>query len=419
MDFNPIIFSIPLFFFLMGIELMIDQYRKTGLYRLNDSITNLNAGSTQQVFKIVVALGFYEFFYHNFALFHIEWSVWSFLLLFVLDDFCYYWAHRVSHEVNLFWSGHVVHHQSEEYNLSVALRQSWLQAIFTFWVYVPLAILGFDTYMMAWVGAINLTYQFWIHTETVGKMGILEYVLNTPSHHRVHHGRNPKYIDKNYAGVFIIWDRMFGTFQEEEERPVYGITRPLNSWNPVWANFSNFQTIYEQWKQVPGFWDKMKVLFYKPGWRPAALGGPIPVPEVSRQHYVKYDTYTPLAVNLYAFFQYLLITAGVLAFMLHYGALPLVEKLVAAALIMWAVIHNGALFERRRWVYYADYGRMLLSLLFVGYVLRHTDYFHFINGLSLFLLLVSFVWLYLLRNAFLKGPLKSSADGLSFSESHS
>jgi sterol desaturase/sphingolipid hydroxylase (fatty acid hydroxylase superfamily) len=406
MDINPIIFSVPLFFFLMGIELLVDNFRKTGLYRLNDSITNINAGSSQQVFGIVVKLGFYELVYHNFAFFKIDYSVWSFVILFILYDLCYYWAHRVSHEINLLWSGHVVHHQSEEYNLSVALRQSWLQSLFTFWLYIPLALMGFDTFMLAWVSAINLTYQFWIHTELVNKMGVLEYVMNTPSHHRVHHGRNPKYIDKNYAGVFIVWDMMFGTFKWEEERPVYGITKPLNSWNPIWANLSNFQTIYEQLKVTPKWSDKFKVLFYKPGWRPAEQGGMMSIPDVSRENYEKYDTQVPFIVNTYAFFQYLLITAGVLAFMLQYNNLVTWEKLTAAGLIMWAVLHNGALFERKSWVYYADFVRMALSTLFIGYVTQGISAYWQLNIVMGVLLIISYIWLYASRNALLEGVVK-------------
>ncbi len=401
MDLNPIIFSVPLFFFLIGIELLIDNVRKTGLYRLNDSITNLNAGSSQQVFGIVVKLGFYEIVYHNFAFFHIEASIWSYVILFILYDLCYYWAHRVSHEVNLLWSGHIVHHQSEEYNLSVALRQSWLQSLFTFWVYIPLALMGFDTYMLAWVSAINLTYQFWIHTELVNKMGVFEYVLNTPSHHRVHHGRNPKYIDKNYAGVFIVWDMLFGTFKWEEERPVYGVTKPLNSWNPIWANFSNFETIYEQLKATPSYVDKLKVIFYKPGWRPAVQGGMLEIPQVSRATYQKFDIQTPFIVNMYAFFQYLLITAGVLAFMTQYGSLAVWEKLTAAGFIMWAVLHNGALFERKAWVFYADFLRLSVSFVFLAYLTRPLAQYFLVNGIFAVVLLVCFVWLFAARKALL------------------
>jgi alkylglycerol monooxygenase len=262
MNANPIMLAIPFFFLAMGIEILIDRYKQTGLYRLNDSITNLNAGTSQQVVGIflkVFTLGLYEAIYANFALFKVPHVWWSWLVAFILYDLCYYWSHRMSHEVNLFWSGHVVHHQSEEYNLSVALRQSWFQGIWTAPFYLPMALLGFDTTQLLIVGGINLIYQFWIHTELIDRMGPLEWVMNTPSHHRVHHGRNPKYIDKNHAGTFIVWDRLFGTFQAEEERPVYGITTPINSWNPVWANFSHYEAIGQQLRQAHTLSDKLRL----------------------------------------------------------------------------------------------------------------------------------------------------------------
>ena len=217
MNPDPIILSIPIFFLLIGIELAVERFSHRKLYRLPDAVANLSCGITSQLsglFTRIFAIGIYEAVYSNLALFKPEknWLYW--LALFLLADMAYYWAHRMSHEINLFWGGHVVHHQSEDYNLSVALRQSSFQVVWTFAFSLPLALIGFDTLDFALISALSLLYQFWIHTETINKMGWFEYVFNTPSHHRVHHGRNPKYIDKNHAGTLIIWDRMFGTFQE-------------------------------------------------------------------------------------------------------------------------------------------------------------------------------------------------------------
>ena len=185
-------------------------------------------------------------------------AVW--LGAFVLTDFAYYWAHRLSHEVNLLWIGHSVHHQSEDYNLGVALRQSVLQKVLLIWVYWPLAMLGFPPEMFLTSMAINLLYQFWIHTELIDRMGPLEWVLNTPSHHRVHHGRNPEYIDRNHAGVFIIWDRMFGTFQEEIVKPTYGVTRPTDSFNPVYAQWKPVADLWRDLRAIPGWLDRVRFL---------------------------------------------------------------------------------------------------------------------------------------------------------------
>jgi len=322
------------------------------------------------------------------------------LILFFAYDLCYYWAHRMSHEINLFWAGHVVHHQSEEYNLSVALRQSWFQSIFTAPFYLPLALLGFDTYLLIWVGAINLTYQFWIHTELIDKMGWLEWFMNTPSHHRVHHGRNPKYIDKNHAGVFIIWDRMFGTFQPEEERPTYGITTPLNSWNPVWANFSHFQTIYQQIKQTPSLGNQLRVLFNKPGWRPTEQGGPIPVPEVSRDNYDKFDTYLPKNLAWYALFQYLIITALALFYFLGEANWAISMRITGGAIIIWAVFQNSALFSPKPLVFWLDALWLAVAALFVAYQIQSSPWFWQVSVAMAGIYLLAAIWRFQLRQVF-------------------
>ncbi|KAB7729053.1 sterol desaturase family protein [Rudanella paleaurantiibacter] len=361
MNFNPIMLAIPFFFLAMGIEIWLDRYRQTKLYRLNDSITNLSAGTSQQVVGIflkVITLGLYEAVHANFALFQVPHTWWSWILAFVLYDLCYYWAHRLSHEVNLFWSGHVVHHQSEEYNLSVALRQSWFQGVWTAPVYLPMALLGFDTTQLLVVGGINLIYQFWIHTEMIDRMGVLEWFMNTPSHHRVHHGRNPKYIDKNHGGTFIIWDRLFGTFQVEEERPVYGITTPINSWNPVWANFSHYEHIGHQLRNAPTLTDKLKVLFYKPGWD-AKMAVYHPIPDVSRESYQKFDTEVPQGVNYYVLFQYTLLVLATFPFLQFQGQLGWGEKGAIALLIGMTVVNFGFFFEGRPWAYRFEAFRLL------------------------------------------------------------
>lgn len=225
MNINPIVLSIPVFFVLIGIELLVERFTQQKLYRLPDAISNISCGITSQLsglFLKIFGIGVYQFLFEKFAFFTMDNTTWWYwVALFLLVDFAYYWAHRMSHEVNLFWGGHVVHHQSEEYNLSVALRQSSLQVVWTFAFNLPIALLGFQPLDFVLVAAFNTLYQFWIHTETIGKLPRwIEFIFNTPSHHRVHHGRNPKYIDKNHAGSLIIWDRIFGTFQQEEEKLV-------------------------------------------------------------------------------------------------------------------------------------------------------------------------------------------------------
>ena len=272
----------------------------------------------------------------------------TFAALFVLWDPCYYWSHRMAHEISLFWGGHVVHHQSEDFNLSTALRQSSTAFIWSMPFYLPLAVLGFSPVQFLFVGGINLLYQFWIHTEHIGRLGPLERVMNTPSHHRVHHGRDPKYIDRNYAGVFIVWDRLFGTFQEEEERPHYGITRPLESWNPVYANVAHYLDLFREVRCARSMRDAARMLFGRPGWRPDYLGGydaPRPVPE----EYAKYDAHpASSAMTVYVGVQFFM-AMGIVAFYLFgFSTFPMVVKVALAAWIMTTTVAFGVFFESQR-----------------------------------------------------------------------
>lgn len=373
MNFDPVIWSIPIFFLLIGIELVFDAVKRRregkGFYRLNDAFANISCGVIDQstgVFVKVFTIGAYAVTYELFQ----NWVPWdmqenwlSFAILFVSADLAYYWSHRLGHEVNLFWTGHVVHHQSEEYNLSVALRQGSFQKLLLFWVYLPLAMIGFPPEWFVVSMGFNLLYQFWIHTELVGNMGVLEYVLNTPSHHRVHHGRNPKYIDKNHAGVFIIWDRMFGTFQKEEERPTYGITRPLNTFNPVMAHVQPFKNLVLDLKRIPSWGDRVRYLFSPPGWYPESLGGFQAPPAITGDE-VKYDRSLPLGVNIYLLVQYaalIVVTALVLFSLDSYNSS---EKVVFLAFILYQVFGLGSIFDRSK------KGVLLESiriLLFVGF----------------------------------------------------
>lgn len=401
MNLNPIVLSIPIFFILIGIELVVERLSHRKLYRLPDAIANLSCGITSQLsglFMRVLAIGIYEVIYSNLAFFTLQrnWIYW--LALFLLTDFAYYWAHRMSHEINLFWGGHVVHHQSEEYNLSVALRQSSFQVVWTFAFSLPIAFLGFNTLDFALISALNTLYQFWIHTETINKMGWFEYIFNTPSHHRVHHGRNPKYIDKNHAGSLIIWDKMFGTFQAEEERPTYGITKPINSWNAVWANFSHYAEMAKEMKMIPTWSDKIKYMFKKPGWLPDYLGGYRPAPEIDKRTYHKYDTSYPVQLNYYVLFQYV-ICLGVTAFFLFKQAqFTLGEKAIATTLISIWVVNCGVLFESKKWVHYSEWIRILtysLLLIAVTNLFSLNSYYYFI---ALVYGIVSGFWFYSISN---------------------
>lgn len=396
MDINPIVLSIPIYFLLIGIELVVQFAQKRKLYRLNDAFANIGCGITQQIsgllFKIMVVAA-YQFVYEYFSIFHIPVNAWTIALLFVLADFCYYWAHRMSHEVNLFWGGHVVHHQSEDYNLSVALRQGSFQVIWTFIFYLPLAFIGFDTLTFVTVSAFVTLYQFWIHTETIGKLGWLEYIFNTPSHHRVHHGRDPKYIDKNHAGVFIIWDRLFNTFQKEEERPTYGVTQPVDTWNPVWANIKPYASMVQQIRATPRWADRLKVLYKKPGWRPDVQGGYQSPPEVDKQTYQKYDAKGEASLHYYIFFQFLIALVGTALFLFNAGSMALNEKLSAAGLILLSLISLGSLFENARKFMPLEVIRLAFTVMLVMYLGEQSLWVGTFLGAAVAYFLVSVLWL--------------------------
>ncbi len=397
MDLNPIVLSIPIFFILIGIELVAERITHRKLYSLPDAIANLSCGITSQLsglFLRLFAIGIYEVLHHNFNLFTWErnWLYW--LMLFLLADLAYYWAHRMSHEINLFWGGHVVHHQSEEYNLSVALRQSSLQVIWTFGFSLPLAFLGFRTLDFALMSAFITLYQFWIHTETIGKMGWFELVFNTPSHHRVHHGRDPKYIDKNHAGTLIIWDKLFGTFQPEEEKPTYGITKPINSWNAVFANFSHYAEMGKDLRRIPKWSDKIRYLFAKPGWLPEYLGGYRAAPEINKATYHKYETDSSLLLSLYVLFQFTICLAGTAWFLFKQDLFTLGEKAIITLIISFTVVNCGVLFENRKWVKIAEWVRIIGYPIAMCTLTWLYNWPVWLAGASILFMTISLPWYY-------------------------
>jgi sterol desaturase/sphingolipid hydroxylase (fatty acid hydroxylase superfamily) len=352
MDLSPVILSIPLYFLLIGLELLWEARKHKGIYRINDAITNISCGIASQISGAlwgVLSIGMYQLVYQYASIAQIPVNLWSNLLLFLAVDFCYYWYHRSSHEVNFLWNtSHVVHHQSEDYNLSVALRQSSFGGVFSMLFYLPLAFMGFNTYAFLAVKGINLIYQFWIHTEAINKLPRwFEFIFNTPSHHRVHHGRNPKYIDRNHAGTLIIWDRMFGTFQEEEEKPTYGVTKPIHSWNPVWANVQPVIDMGRQFWQTPGWMNKIKVLFYKPGWQPAELGGYQYPPEI-QQRPQKFNLLPERSLYPYLIVQFVLTLAITAIFLFGQENFTPLLKGLFSFMIIWTIVDLGMILEGRK-----------------------------------------------------------------------
>jgi sterol desaturase/sphingolipid hydroxylase (fatty acid hydroxylase superfamily) len=269
---NPVDLAIPAFILLVLAEMIVARLRNRRRYCPKDTLTSLGLGFGSSIAGILSASFVFALavWLHGFALFDIGWAWWAFVLCFVLDDLAYYVFHRSAHRVRWFWASHVIHHSSQHYNLSTALRQTWTGFLSLAFVFrIPLFLMGFDPAMVFFCAGINLVYQFWIHTEVVGRMPRwFEAVMNTPSHHRVHHAVNPRYLDRNYAGVFIVWDKMFGTFEPErdEERPRYGIVRQLGSFNILWAAFHEWVGITRDMWSAPGWLNKLNYLIREPGW---------------------------------------------------------------------------------------------------------------------------------------------------------
>ncbi|MGD9719625.1 MAG: sterol desaturase family protein [Pirellulales bacterium] len=361
--------AVPLFFLLIGIELVAGLVQRKRLYRFNDSITDLSCGIIDQTLGIFLKgllFAGYLYLFEHYRLLDVaaappaaKWIAAIALMLGV--DFCFYWFHRIAHEYAAPWATHVVHHQSEEYNLTVALRQSALEGCFAWVFYLPLAVIGFPPAWYVAMSALNLLYQFWIHTEAVGRLGPLEWVFNTPSHHRVHHARNPQYLDKNYAGMFIIWDRLFGTFEPEREQPVYGVTKPLASWNPLWANLHEWVELARLAWQAPRWRDKLKIWFMPLGWTPPGVPeGPRAQP-VTRASVAKYDSRLPLGLNFYVLVHF----GGALALSVWILALDdqgatLVAMAGPAMLVLWSLVNLGGILERKRWAALSELARLVV-----------------------------------------------------------
>ena len=398
---SPVFYAIPGFIVLVAAEAYYSYRKKKKLYRLNDTISNFSQGIGNQIsgaLEKVVLFGLFLYIYKHYAFFYQPKTWWSFVLCLLLFDFLFYWAHRFSHEINLFWGAHVVHHQSEEYNLSVALRQSWFQNLLSFFIFLPIPLLGFDPLIFGAAAGLQTIYQFWIHTRTINKMpAVVEYFLNTPSHHRVHHAINPKYIDRNHAGLFIIWDRMFGTFKAEEdpEEIVYGITTQFKSWNPVWANYHYYAEMWSKAKDMRTWREKLYMIVARPGWLPDYMGGFQHPGEVDRSAIVKYDADTTNLFKAYGVLQFVITLVGTIDYLDHFSTISTFYKWLFAGVLVLSVLIIGAIFEQRRWIVWAEIVRLVLVLASVNsfYYYWYNHWLTIMEIASAGVFVVSIVWL--------------------------
>jgi alkylglycerol monooxygenase len=351
--------AIPFFFVLMAVEGWLGHRDGQPVFRGTDVVTNLALGTLQVLFNVVAAgllSGIYALGYEH-RLWTIPSTPWLWLFAIIGLDFCYYWFHRASHRIMVVWALHAPHHSSEDYNLSVALRQGPLQPLVSRWFYLPMGFLGVPPSMYVTIISLNTLFQFWIHTEQIGCLGWLEQVFNTPSHHRVHHGCNPAYVDKNHAGAFIVWDRWFGTFAPEDSRPVYGTVVPAATWNPLRATWIPIADMIAKVHAARGWHEHLMAVFGPPEWLPASTRR---MPEVVLRAPYN-DRPSPLRWR-YGALQSVLTLAAAVSVLLLAARWPSAQVWVT---VLWVVASFGvvgAVLDNRRWAWPAEAARWVAAV---------------------------------------------------------
>jgi sterol desaturase/sphingolipid hydroxylase (fatty acid hydroxylase superfamily) len=365
---NFILYAVPFFFVLIAVELLADRWRGVNNYRLADAINSLSTGvlsTTTGLLTKGVGLISYAFALKHLAVIELSAdSVWVWVFAFVFYDLCYYWLHRLGHERNILWAAHSVHHQSEDYNLSTALRQTSTGFLLSWIFYLPLALLGVPLVVFVSVAALNLLYQFWVHTRHIPKLGWFEWIFVTPSNHRAHHAQNALYMDRNYGGVFIIWDRLFGSFQEEDDNEpvIFGVTTPLASWNPLWANVQFYAQLLADARRTENGWDKLRIWFMRTGWRPADVAAKYPITKPDLSQFRKFEVPLDVRQQLYVALQFTVYIA------LGSYLMNLADRLPTAALVLgWSAVAFGLFvlgvaLENRPWALKLELLRLVLNV---------------------------------------------------------
>ncbi len=363
---NALKIAILFFVLLIVIEYAISLIMKKRVYEPMDTIAGLSSGLTnniKSIFKLTVVVVSYGWMVNNWAFFEMPENTLTYIIAFILMDFAAYWSHRWNHEFNLLWNRHIVHHSSEEFNLSAALRQSisGIVAIY-FFLYIPMALVGIPTKVIAILAPLHLFAQFWYHTRLINKMGFLEHIIVTPSHHRVHHAINPEYIDKNYAAIFIVWDKWFGTFQEElaDKPPVYGVKKAVKTWNPIIINFMHlWQLIKDAWR-TNSWKDKFRIWLMPTGWRPKDVNEKYPITYTENPYeQVKYQTATTNFLTAWSFFQLALHLAFQFHILILLPELPFQQTLLYGLFTVISVFAYTTLMDRHQWSILAEFIKMI------------------------------------------------------------
>jgi alkylglycerol monooxygenase len=352
-DAQIIVLATPVFLGLIAVELAVGHWRGRNTYRLHDAMASIGLGMLSQLaglFTRLFAVGLYGAVFAALAPTRLPtdaWWVWLAGLL--LYDLCYYWHHRLGHRVAVLWAAHVVHHQSEDYNLSTALRQTGSGWLLGWLFYLPMALLGFPPLIFGVVAMVDLLYQYWVHTQQIGRLGWFDRWFCSPSNHRVHHAVNDRYVDKNYGGILIVWDRLFGSFEDErdDEPCVYGTRAPLHSWNPLWANLEVYWALFRDAWHARSWLDKLQLWIRPPGWRPADVAQRFPKPAFDIAQVRRWEPPTSAAGRVLSLALFVLVLLGTVVLLWHAHQWPKAALLagsaaVAAVLCLIGWLGNGA-----------------------------------------------------------------------------
>lgn len=382
-------FAIPAFFLFVWIEYKVAERKKMkNVFKYESSISNISIGIAERLLNLFITGSFYQLFvyiYENFRLMTLPNTWWVWIIMLLATDFVWYWYHRLGHEINIFWGAHIVHHQSEEFNYTVAARITTLQAIVrnVFWCVLP--FVGFHPNLVMTILVVHGVYSFFTHTQVIGKLGWLEYILITPSLHGVHHASDEKYLDKNYGDVFVFWDKIFGTFQEEEEKPHYGLTHPIKSYSFLWQHFHYYLELYEAAKRENTIKGKLRIYFGSP----AVMDQDIrPIIEKKWLSKNKKDDYNfefknYLNIQLFVAFSLMLLMTY------YYIRLDSLTLFIGTAFILITLINIGAQLEQKRWVPYLEHIRFLI---FSTYIIYESGYYYLIILPFLYVLIIERVF---------------------------
>ena len=368
-----ITYAVPVFFAMIGIEFLFGLIKGTNNYRLNDSIAAISLGLISRL-PPLLNLGVQGIVWTYVAtnlnmqlMPKHSWVTW--VIAFLFYDLCYYWMHRMSHEVKVLWASHVVHHQGEEFNLSTALRQTSSGWLWKWIFYIPLFMVGIPGEVFFTVAAINLLYQFWVHTEHIRTLGIFEQVFITPSNHRIHHAQNPEYIDANYGGVFIIWDRLFGTFIAERDdiKAIYGTVKPLKSWNPIWANLEIYHQMIRDTIHTKSLKNKIKVWFSSTRWRPEDVFEKFPHTSNDLDNFVKFNPEVDKVSKIFTTLQFVINSSISTIIIFTITDQPYLQTLLLATMLIVSTTLVTNIIENKKWGYQAELIRSLITALMFIY----------------------------------------------------